>query len=402
MSQTVLWNKEIDQIKESGYLNKNISVTDALIENFYNEILANEEKLLLKLIFSNNPSQEELDNLLKVWDIEVKQGSKSLLLAHFLKTHPELNATKYEEPRLKGLLLNLRFKNLQIISHFTKIGKEINKQEIVPIIFNDGLMKYLNPDAPRELADMDILVPEKKWVESAKIAKKLGYIFKKLNNFSFDILEKKDALYGILNIHKFINFETKKENIWLKDLYKRTTKNEIYGVKVNIPCYEDLIFILLTSISQNLRNNKAQSDLLYQIYDCKYLLDNKPNFNWNIIIENAKKTKTEVQINFAIKFLNKISENIVPEEIRNNILFEKETNDYSKVVMFKRFYYIDLQKQCREMKIKDIIKKPKLWWKYITLKIKYKTLKSIQNHPRLIDLFIKDLVKVYNFEEEDK
>ena len=402
MSQTVLWNKEIDQIKESGYLNKNISVTDALIENFYNEILANEEKLLLKLIFSNNPSQEELDNLLKVWDIEVKQGSKSLLLAHFLKTHPELNATKYEEPRLKGLLLNLRFKNLQIISHFTKIGKEINKQEIVPIIFNDGLMKYLNPDAPRELADMDILVPEKKWVESAKIAKKLGYIFKKLNNFSFDILEKKDALYGILNIHKFINFETKKENIWLKDLYKRTTKNEIYGVKVNIPCHEDLIFILLTSISQNLRNNKAQSDLLYQIYDCKYLLDNKPNFNWNIIIENAKKTKTEVQINFAIKFLNKISENIVPEEIRNNILFEKETNDYSKVVMFKRFYYIDLQKQCREMKIKDIIKKPKLWWKYITLKIKYKTLKSIQNHPRLIDLFIKDLVKVYNFEEEDK
>ena len=402
MSQTILWNKEIDQIKESGYLNKNISVTDALIENFYNEILANEEKLLLKLIFSNNPSQEELDNLLKVWDIEVKQGSKSLLLAHFLKTHPELNATKYEEPRLKGLLLNLRFKNLQIISHFTKIGKEINKQEIVPIIFNDGLMKYLNPDAPRELADMDILVPEKKWVESAKIAKKLGYIFKKLNNFSFDILEKKDALYGILNIHKFINFETKKENIWLKDLYKRTTKNEIYGVKVNIPCYEDLIFILLTSISQNLRNNKAQSDLLYQIYDCKYLLDNKPNFNWNIIIENAKKTKTEVQINFAIKFLNKISENIVPEEIRNNILFEKETNDYSKVVMFKRFYYIDLQKQCREMKIKDIIKKPKLWWKYITLKIKYKTLKSIQNHPRLIDLFIKDLVKVYNFEEEDK
>ena len=88
MSQTVLWNKEIDQIKESGYLNKNISVTDALIENFYNEILANEEKLLLKLIFSNNPSQEELDNLLKVWDIEVKQGSKSLLLAHFLKTQP--------------------------------------------------------------------------------------------------------------------------------------------------------------------------------------------------------------------------------------------------------------------------------------------------------------------------
>ena len=396
MSQTVLWNKEIDQIKESGYLNKNISVTDALIENFYNEILANEEKLLLKLIFSNNPNQEELDNLLKVWDIEVKQGSKSLLLAHFLKTHPELNATKYEEPRLKGLLLNLRFKNLQIISHFTKIGKEINKQEIVPIIFNDGLMKYLNPDAPRELADMDILVPEKKWVESAKIAKKLGYIFKKLNNFSFDILEKKDALYGILNIHKFINFETKKENIWLKDLYKRTTKNEIYGVKVNIPCYEDLIFILLTYISQNLRNNKAQSDLLYQIYDCKYLLDNKPDFNWNIIIENAKKTKTEVQINFAIKFLNKISENIVPVEIRNNILFEKETNDYSKVVMFKRFYYIDLQKQCREMKIKDIIKKPKLWWKYITLKIKYKTLKSIQNHPKLIDLFIKDLNKIYN------
>ena len=40
----ILWNKEIEEINKSGYLNKKISITDALIENFYNEILAEEEK----------------------------------------------------------------------------------------------------------------------------------------------------------------------------------------------------------------------------------------------------------------------------------------------------------------------------------------------------------------------
>ena len=67
----LLYKSEIEDIKKSGYLKSDISITDALIENFYEEILTLEEKKLLKLAFKNNPSQEELDEVLKLWDIEV-------------------------------------------------------------------------------------------------------------------------------------------------------------------------------------------------------------------------------------------------------------------------------------------------------------------------------------------
>ena len=77
----LLYKSEIEDIKKSGYLKSDISITDALIENFYEEILTLEEKKLLKLAFKNNPSQEELDEVLKLWDIEVKGANKSLLLS---------------------------------------------------------------------------------------------------------------------------------------------------------------------------------------------------------------------------------------------------------------------------------------------------------------------------------
>ena len=57
----LLWNKEIEDIKNSGYLKKDVSITDALIENFYNEILKPEEQKLLELSFSENPNQKDLD-----------------------------------------------------------------------------------------------------------------------------------------------------------------------------------------------------------------------------------------------------------------------------------------------------------------------------------------------------
>ena len=38
----------------------------------------------------------------------------------------------------------------------------------------------------------------------------------------------------------------------------------------------------------------------------EYLLETKPHFNWEIIKSNAEKTGTQVQINFAMKFITKV------------------------------------------------------------------------------------------------
>ena len=54
--QTFLYKKEIDDINSSVYLKKDTLVTDALIENFYQEIMGKEEKVLMDLLLSSNPS----------------------------------------------------------------------------------------------------------------------------------------------------------------------------------------------------------------------------------------------------------------------------------------------------------------------------------------------------------
>ncbi len=130
---------------------------------------------------------------------------------------------------------------------------------------------------------------------------------------------------------------------------------------------------------KNLRDKTSQAGILYTVYDCKFFLETTPDFNWNIVKENARKTRTEVQLNFAIKFINKLSSNILPE---NDMPFEKETNEYSQKVMYKRFFLEDIRTKCRAMKFKDVLKNPKQWGEYLLLKPKYiilKVLETIQN-----------------------
>lgn len=105
-------------------------------------------------------------------------------------------------------------------------------------------------------------------------------------------------------------------------------------------------------------------------------------------------------MNFAIKFLMRISKNIFPEALQSDVLFEKETIEYSNMVMFNRFYLEDLRTICHPLKMQDLFIKPAIWSDYFKYKPKYFGLKLLRKHPKLIEWFIKDLkTKDYNFEK---
>ena len=86
------------------------------------------------------------------------------------------------------------------------------------------------------------------------------------------------------------------------------------------------------------------------------------------------------------------------KEIQENMLFEKLTNEYSNMVMFKRFYLEELRTKCRAMKFSDLFSRPEMFKDYLILKPRYQILKMLVKHPRLIEFFIKDLkTKEYEF-----
>lgn len=389
------YKRDIDKFEEDIRNTNTTSVTDALVLKFKNDVMSDEEQKLINLAFKNNPKQEDLNELLKVWDIEVKDANKSLLLAYLMKLHPELKFTDYEQPRLKGLLQNFRFKNMKTISHFVKIVGLLNKNNIVPVIFKGGLMKHLRPELPRIMGDIDIIVPEKDFFKSAKLTETLGYWYDKIEVHSIDLHEK-DAgkeSYGVLDLHRFFHVETGKDKKWLKGLFKRAKEENVFGVKALVPCYEDILFITLINLVRNLKNNTSKAGILFTLFDCKFLIENKPDFDWKIIKDNAVKTKSEFKINFAIEFISSISDDIIPEKIKQKFLFKKEMENFSNTILYDRFYLKTLRDTSRNMKFFEVLKKPNLYKKYICVKIKYIVLKNLRNRPLLIKLLIRDLKK---------
>lgn len=390
----VLYNKEIENIKNNGYLRETLDITDALIQNFANNIMKDEDKALMRMFFNPDVSQKHLDELLSQWDIEAKNCDKNLLLAYFMKYHPELKFNSYTKPRLMGLLNNIRFKNVKTFSHFVKIGKILNENNIIPIILKGGIMRILRPELPRIMGDIDILVEDKNFLKSVNLATKIGYTYDRIESHSIDLHDKDGK--GALDVHKFIYMGGKNDKKIISGLFKRVTKQNTFGIDILVPSNEDLLFIVLNNLARNLRDNTSKAGTLFAIFDCHYLINSKKDFNWNIVIENAKLSGTQIYINFAIKFINYLTPYVLPDFL-NEPLFEKETRDYSLCVMYKRFYLEEIREKSRKMKLKNLFKDYSLM-DYLKLKPKYFLLKQLINHPFLIKTFIKDLkTKKYNF-----
>jgi len=290
-----------------------------------------------------------------------------------MKTHPELKFCEYVGPRLKGLLNFYKFQNMKLFSHFTKICNNLKKENIEILVLKGGAMKYLRPEFSRIMGDIDVLVREKDYTKAGKIAESMGY------DCAWDVhsvdLHPKDSEEGIMDIHKYIHMNTGFEKNINDDLFNRARKIKIFGIEALIPSHEDMFFIALVNMTRNLTNKTSVKGILYTFFDIQYLMNSKPDFNWNIVEENARKTKTEMQLCFATKFINNIVPNLLPEKLRKNALFEKEVNDYCTLLLYQRFFLWNMKQKSHELKVKDIFKSKENFIEYLRLKPKYFILK---------------------------
>lgn len=374
------------------------NIVDLLIEGFKTELMSPNDKNLIDMIFSLEPTQENLDLFLKKWDIEVAGGAKALMLAYFMKLHPELKFSEYVGPRLKGLLNFYKFQNIKLISHYTKICNELKKENIVPLIFKGGAMKHLRPQFPRVMGDIDVLVKLQDYEKAGHIAESMGY------DCSWDIhsvdLHPKNSEEGIMDIHKYIYMNTGAESNLNYDLFNRAKKEKVFGIETLVPCNEDLLFISLVNMTRNLTNKTSWHGVLFTLFDVKYLIESKLNFNWDIVVENALKTKTEMQVCFATKFINKIVPNLLPEKIQRNALFDKEVNDYCTLLLYQRFFLWNMKQKSHSLKFKDIFGSFENLKEYLRLKPKYFILKLFifRKNPILAKVILK-LNEKYNIGE---
>lgn len=296
-------------------------VANLLVGTFYNELVSSEDQKLLELAFAKKIEQLQLDKFLKDWDIEKFGERKSLMLSYVMKANPELQFSIYERPRLEGLLKFHRFHNLKLISHYTKIVRALNQENIFPMILKGGAMKHIRPDLSRAMGDIDILIAdETEFAKAREICKNLGYLARILDERRYHSVD----LYlpaseeGVVDLHRYIlfeNFETNYDKKFLRDLFARSNKEKVFTTQSFVPSVEDLLFLGMANLARNLKDKSSFEGILYSLFDFKYLIESKSDFNWNLVLQNIIATNTQAQVFLAMKFANRIIPGFLPESL---------------------------------------------------------------------------------------
>jgi len=354
------------------------SSSSLIIDAFYKDLVSKEDQKLFDLAFAKKVDQAQLDEFLRAWDIEKYGERKSMMLSYLMKTNPQLQFSNYEKPRLEGLLRYHRFRNLNLISHYAKVVKALNENNIFPMILKGGAMKHIRPDLSRAMGDIDILVATKsEFLAACEISKKLGYVFEEfIGDHSVD-LHLPNSKEGTIDIHQYVNLETDYDKTFLQDLFARAKKEKTFGVEAFVPCFEDIVFLGMINLSRNLHHKTSMGGILYFLFDFKYLTENKADFDWDLVLQNIVKTKTHTQALLAMKFINKIAPTMLLESPLKSRIINKEFDQYCDRVMFNHFYFLDLKYQCKKLKIKDAVRDCELMKKYLAKKPKYFLLKRV-------------------------
>lgn len=380
---------KVDDLFAKKSIESNVDLIGCMVEMFYKETISESDRKLLGLAFKGEITQRDLDSFVKDWDIEVYGGAKSLILAYIMKDNKSLEFSAYEGPRLSGLLNYYRFLNLKVISQFTRYVRELNKRDIAPLIIKGGAMKYLRPDLPRVMGDTDIVVLGEDFNISCDVASDMGY------DFGIDSSEHSVDLHpageksGGVDVHRFIDFETKYDKSFMNELFDRGEKVKIFGADAVMPSAEDLLFIALTNLAKNLHNKTSSAGMLYVLFDCRYLINSKKDFDWDIVLNNVYKTNTAASVYFAMKFLNRIVPGILPDDLFKDKALEKGIREYCNEVVYFRFYIHDLKMRCKKLKIKNALRDFSVFKQYLKDKPKHFVLKRVRKSPFLVAVFLK-------------
>lgn len=359
------------------------------VQKLCQESVCKSDRLLIQMTFDHKITQKKLDAFLKKWDIETVGTHGAVILAYLMKKYPDLKFGEYTGPRLKGLLNYLRFQNLDLIGHFSKIGRRLNEKGIVPLLIKGGAIRSLRPDFPRVMGDIDILVRSVNQVNTAKkIIKEMGYTYTS-EDHSFDVHPKDDLLKGILDVHQYFGFLPGPNPVLNDEMFGRSETCRAFSVDVCMPCPEDLFFICLNNLAHNLRNSFSVQGIPQTLFDLTYLISLKKDFDWDIVTHNIILTQTEATSYLAIRFIDQLVPGIFPDTLLGNKKLSQKLNTFVEHEKFYTLYVHQVKYACKKLKLFKSMRHFVTFKKYLKCKGQHFFTKRILKHPFLIHLFLK-------------
>ena len=389
MQQEFLYTKVLQQVSRAYPVYSHAQIVDETVQRLYQNFIPKQDRHLIRLSFKADLTQNDLDIFLKHWDIEAAGSKGAAIAAYFMKMHPTLKFDAYTGPRLKGLLNYLRFQNLELIGHFSKIVRHLNQKGIVPMIIKGGAMRYLRPDLPRVMGDIDILLHSPKDLKIAKkLVQEMGYIFTDADH-SVDVHPKDNPQKGILDIHQFFGFLSQFNNAINHELFKRAEKKRIFSVDVLLPIPEDMVFICLNNLTLNLKHSACVQGLPQAIFDLTYLIGLKKDFDWDIVMRDILITHTQAPCYLAMRFINQVVPDLFPKSLLSDKKLRQDLENFIDHDKFYSLYVHDVKFACKKLKLFQAIRHWSTFKNYIRSEGQHFFTKRILKHPLLIRLFLK-------------
>jgi glycosyltransferase involved in cell wall biosynthesis len=359
-----------------------------VVAKLLRQYVTSQDRVLLDTVFAEKPTQAQLDECLRVCDIEVMGAHKSLMLSYLMREHPELKFSAYAAPRLQGLITFYRFANIRTLQHFSKIGKALNAAGIIPAIFKGAAMKLLRPELSRPMGDVDILLAPERLAEAARICESLGYRDAMTGSpHAVDIQTQEGE--GAVDIHSAL-FNTdftggKVSPAFQRALLARAREGNAFGVRVLLPAHEDLFFIVLVNFMKNLREKTSLHGLFYALCDCRFLLADKPSFDWGIVRENARLTGEGLQARMAVEFMNALVPGFIPEAKRA-LPLTREMENFCNRLIFDEDHFSSLLRDCRLIRVADLKNYPRHYGGMI---LKFLALKRLRRIPAFVRWYLR-------------
>jgi hypothetical protein len=385
------------------------SLLEFIVKTYTNNIISENTRQLLELIYDNNIKQKQLDDFLSNYDIEEEpEYEKLLLLSYLEKTKQNLDYGKYNTPRIRGIFEYYKFSNIKVLSGFSKIGKILNEAKIPILLFKGGVMKFFRPELSRPMGDVDFLVPLEKYKKALDIALNNGFNYKVLNKrtgrgveeeHSVDLVGKNNIM---IDIHRytlkgdFIKYSAAVD----REIFARAKKTLVFGVEVFLPCKEDLLFLVLTNLYHNIvsviAGESSEGKTIIALFDTIYLIGDEKQFNWDIFIGDLKKSRTTHQAKLVSMLFEELISLPVIKQLNSKIPLDMISVDAKKL----------LTKNILDLFFKDFLQNKKTihWSKirrsgikniviYLIIKLRYLGFKAFRNMPGVAMFFLPMILK---------
>ena len=278
---------------------------------------------------------------------------------------------------------------MELIGHFSKIVKRLNGLGIEPMIVKGGAMRYLRPDLPRVMGDIDIVLPVRNpWKAVKKLVREMGYAFSD-DTHSIDIHPMGNPEKGILDIHQFFSFMPQADTDFISKLFQRATRKKIFSTDAYLPAVEDMVFICLNNLTHNIRGTTSVQGIPIALFDLVYLIGLKKDFDWNIVIQDIIQTRTEAHSYIAILFVHQILPDIFPTNLINHKILKRKLADLINRDKFYVLWVHDVKYACKKLRLLKCLGNWSDLKHYIKIEGQHFFTKRIVKHPLLVRLFLK-------------